>query len=131
MAYYVGQYQYWIIIDCELMDMSDDGSKGNSEGTGKAYVVAGWIIIIIGWIILIRYGIGIWGPFSKAYESGGMGAAFMSLVHTEASATGGSSTYLSSFVSNFFIAAIIFTICQMIGSWLKGKGKRMASSSQD
>jgi len=105
--------------------MDNDGLKGNSGGSGKPYVVAGWVIQIIGWIILIRYGIAIWGPFSKAYESGGMDAAFLSLVHTEASGTGGSSVYLSSFVSNFFVAAIIFTICQLIGGWLKSKGKQM------
>ncbi|MCX5993947.1 MAG: hypothetical protein NT177_07000 [Chloroflexi bacterium] len=105
------------------METDNAGLKGDSGGMNKDYIVAGWIIQIIGWIILIGYGVGIWGPFSKAYESGGMDAAFLSLVHTEASGTGGSSTYLSSFVSNFFIAAIIFTICQFIGSWLKGKGK--------
>jgi len=107
------------------MEMDNAGLEGNSGGTGKAYVVAGWIIQIIGWIILIRYGLGVWDPFSQAYESGGIDAAFMSLVHTEVSGSGGAATYLSSFVSNFFVASIIFTICQLIGSWLKGKGKQM------
>ena len=105
--------------------MDNPGLKEDSGGNSKAYIVAGWIIQIIGWIVIIRYGMAIWGPFSEAYESGGMDAAFMSLVHTEAAKTGGSSTYLSSFVSNFLIASIIFTVCQWIGSWLKRKGKQM------
>ena len=125
MAYHTDQCQQLITIDRERIDMGNPGIKGNSEGNSKAYIVIGWIIQIIGWIVIIRYAMGIWGPFSKAYESGGMDAAFMSFVHTEPSNTGGSSIYLSSFVSNFLIACIVFTVCQWIGSWLKRKGKQM------